>query len=815
MQKSKKRIKRETGQWPVAVTLVICALFAAVIALKTKSEYNNYKTNLFQSLATSADIASARVDSNVLISVAKLGSLQANNELAIQGASHSGSEIQSIASFNPDGTLAKIGNGSTRDLVALSAASQLANETGWIGAIARGTGTFAPAIAKRFPDNSSIAAILQLNNILSLKDQKFLIIADRNGAIVANNGGNMINGAKNVTEAFGISFNGMNPMSTASYGSYAKNQNGNKMAIGVAPSRSGYWVIIGQPRSVTEPIWNHILIFYLLLFLGPILAFIGIWAIVTGQSSKYNQAQEQMREAERRLKIAIDGAKCGIWDWDIGSDNVFLSERLSEAFGLGHAGRYSTNEVLKALREDDQIRMRAALRATMQIGSIDIIVQLKPKPAVLGQLRPPSHIQLRGRGATDKGDPNSLRVLGVSIDVSEQMYSESRVAAAERRLRDALDSMSGPFALWSKGGALVLWNEAFAYNFSLDATVLRAGAKYEEVSKVAARNIVSQRTDKFDAQAQEIELKNGKWLRLVERRTSDNGLVSIGIDITPQKETEAEALRSERQLREVVTQLQKSEREAAELAQQYEKEKIRAEEASASKNSFLANMSHELRTPLNAINGFSQMMAEEIFGPLGDQRYVDYARDILDSGRHLLDLINDVLDMAKIEAGKFKIYAQPMSLNESIDQAVRVVRGRAEEKHIDIERDLGDIDDMIGDARAVKQIFINLLSNAIKFTEENGRVLIRTRYQRGFAVISIIDTGIGISEENLPRLGRAFEQVENEHARTNQGTGLGLALCRSFAQMHGGSMTINSKLGVGTKVDVILPKEAQVIEEAA
>ncbi|MEK7661087.1 MAG: HAMP domain-containing sensor histidine kinase, partial [Pseudomonadota bacterium] len=255
--------------------------------------------------------------------------------------------------------------------------------------------------------------------------------------------------------------------------------------------------------------------------------------------------------------------------------------------------------------------------------------------------------------------------------------------------------------------------------------------------------------------------------------------------------------------------------EAAELAKQYEREKIKAVEASASKNSFLANMSHELRTPLNAINGFSQIMAEQIFGPLGDKRYVEYSADILASGKHLLDLINDVLDMAKIEAGKFKVFAQPMSLTESIEQAIRVVHGRAAEKNIAIERNFAASDDMIGDARAIKQIFINLLSNAIKFTEPGGRVLIRSRDEGNASVISVIDTGIGISETNLPRLGNAFEQVESEHARTNQGTGLGLALCRSFAEMHGGQMNISSKLGVGTKVDIILPHVAVIQDEEA
>jgi two-component system cell cycle sensor histidine kinase PleC len=382
-------------------------------------------------------------------------------------------------------------------------------------------------------------------------------------------------------------------------------------------------------------------------------------------------------------------------------------------------------------------------------------------------------------------------------------------------LRDAIDSISGPFALWSKEQKLILWNGGFAKTFGLDVTMLRAGARYDDVSAAAAKRVKSQRPDRYDELAQEIELDNGVWIQLVERPTSDGGLVSIGIDISPLKETEESILRSERQMRSIVTELERSEQQAAELAAKYNAERQRAEEASSAKSGFLANMSHELRTPLNAINGFSEIMVQQLYGPMGDQRYQAYAADILYSGRHLLDLINDVLDMAKVEAGKFKIYPKSMDLEETIQQAMRLVRGRAEEKSILIETDIGECGDMVGDARAIKQILINLLTNAIKFTPDAGRVLIQVRARYEDVTIRVIDTGIGIPTEHLPRLARPFEQVENEHAKANQGTGLGLALCRSFAEMHGGSLTITSEVGAGTMVTVILPRHAVAQLEAA
>jgi two-component system cell cycle sensor histidine kinase PleC len=485
-----------------------------------------------------------------------------------------------------------------------------------------------------------------------------------------------------------------------------------------------------------------------------------------------------------------------------------LTQRLAEDFGLTGAGRFDTYEVLQALSAEDQARLRAALASAAQSGMLDIVVKITRAATV-------THVQLRGRAAVDRQRPDIIRAIGVSIDVSEERNSEARVTAAERRLRDAIDSISGPFALWSKERRLILWNGGFAKTFGLDGSILHTGASYNVVSAAAAKSVKSQQPDRYDELAQEIELDNGVWIQLVERETSDGGLVSVGIDISPLKETEESIKRSERQMRSVVVELERSEHKASELAEKYRLERQRAEEASSAKSGFLANMSHELRTPLNAINGFSEIMVQQLYGPLGDRRYLTYATDILNSGKHLLDLINDVLDMAKLEAGKFKIYPKPMDLQETIEQSMRLVRGRAEEKNIALVGELNEAGDVTGDARAIKQIMINLLSNAIKFTPQNGKILIQVKNNLDTVIIRVIDNGIGISAEDLPRLARPFEQVENEHARANQGSGLGLALSRSFAQMHGGSLTIASEVGVGTMVIVSLPRLAVIQQEAA
>jgi two-component system cell cycle sensor histidine kinase PleC len=238
-------------------------------------------------------------------------------------------------------------------------------------------------------------------------------------------------------------------------------------------------------------------------------------------------------------------------------------------------------------------------------------------------------------------------------------------------------------------------------------------------------------------------------------------------------------------------------------------EKVKAEGANKAKSEFLANMSHELRTPLNAINGFSEIMMNEMFGPLGDQRYKGYSLDIHNSGQHLLALINDILDMSKIEAGKMNLKFEPLSLEDVTEDAVRLVRNRAEAAGLKLEVDFPALPEVEADYRAVKQVLLNLLSNAIKFTPRAGRVTVRAEVRRdplGERVrVSVTDTGIGIAPEDLARLAKPFEQVESQHAKTTQGTGLGLALTKSLVEMHDGALEMTSTPGEGTTVSFILP----------
>ena len=219
-------------------------------------------------------------------------------------------------------------------------------------------------------------------------------------------------------------------------------------------------------------------------------------------------------------------------------------------------------------------------------------------------------------------------------------------------------------------------------------------------------------------------------------------------------------------------------------------------------------MSHELRTPLNAILGFSEIMRQATFGPMGCAKYGEYAEDIHQSGHFLLRLIDDILDMAKIEAGRFTLSPEPVDFAETLADTRTIIDVQAAAKHVAFEVTAPATLPVTADRRATQQILLNLLSNAVKFTDEGGRVRLRVRDCGKTVLITIADDGMGIPEAQLKKLGRPFEQIENELTRTRKGTGLGLAIARSLVDLQGGRMRIASTVDAGTVIAIRMPKMA-------
>ena len=296
----------------------------------------------------------------------------------------------------------------------------------------------------------------------------------------------------------------------------------------------------------------------------------------------------------------------------------------------------------------------------------------------------------------------------------------------------------------------------------------------------------------------------------------DEGRTFIGVchDITERKQAEGALLASEQALQERVVELElaqrRLERQGEDLVRLADDLLIARDEARAAdraKSEFLAAMSHELRTPLNAIIGFSEIIKGETFGPVGSVQYRDYASDIHESGQHLLALINDILDLSKVESGVDELHEENIEVPEILESVLRLVQQRAENSRLELELDLSqDLPSLCADERKLKQILVNLLTNAIKFTDAGGKVTLRAwcRGDSGF-VFQIIDTGIGIAAEDIPKALSQFGQVDSDLDRQYEGTGLGLPLTKALVELHGGCFDLQSRAGVGTTATVRFP----------
>ncbi|WP_158045089.1 sensor histidine kinase [Skermanella pratensis] len=244
--------------------------------------------------------------------------------------------------------------------------------------------------------------------------------------------------------------------------------------------------------------------------------------------------------------------------------------------------------------------------------------------------------------------------------------------------------------------------------------------------------------------------------------------------------------------------------------------KEQAELANRTRSQFLANMSHELRTPLNAIIGFSEIIADEAFGPTGQPLYTEYARDIRDGGRHLLTVINDILDYSKVEDGKMELYEDIGDIAEIIAASVRVVIGRAESADVRITQEIQEnLPHVLADAMKLKQVLLNLLSNAVKFTARGGNVTVSAAVAPdGGLDVTVADTGIGMTKAEIAMALEPFTQIESDLSRRYEGTGLGLPITNSLVELHGGRLLIASTPSVGTRVTVHLPV-SRILRQAA
>ncbi|MCA8908603.1 MAG: PAS-domain containing protein [Rhodospirillaceae bacterium] len=388
------------------------------------------------------------------------------------------------------------------------------------------------------------------------------------------------------------------------------------------------------------------------------------------------------------------------------------------------------------------------------------------------------------------------------------------------RLCDAIEAVDAGFSLWDANNHLVLCNKRYRKMFPEIDRVIRRGNRLDELMSLHKSICTGARPDPGHLHDGEegcptieasgsaiVQHPQGNWIRCNDRKITDGGTVSLRTDVTEMKERELQleraALDAERHARDLA-RLADELRVALKLAENL---RLDAETANLAKSRFLATMSHELRTPLNAIIGFAEIIKDRALGDQRTDTYFDYAGDIRESGVHLLQLINQILDLSKIEAGTIDLRITEVDLRRVLPQCLDMVQGDMGKKGLRPRVELaGDPQVFLADEICVKQILFNVLSNAVKYTRDPGEIGIASRWDEdGGFEIRVTDHGLGIPKEEIPRLLRPFERMDSSYTSATSGTGLGLAVVRSLMEHHGGTVELHSELGSGTTVVLHFP----------
>ncbi|MDK4733222.1 ATP-binding protein [Rhizobium sp. CNPSo 3490] len=573
---------------------------------------------------------------------------------------------------------------------------------------------------------------------------------------------------------------------------------------------AGGYIVAATSLEEISQVWREELALNVTLFAGISSILIVILYAYYTQVKRARDADDIFLESNLRVETALSRGRCGLWDFDFENREFFWSRSMYDMLGLpGSDKTMGFGEAARLMHPDDGgLYEIARAIANGHSGQVDQIFRMRHAGG--------HYVWLRARAQVIRSNSGRMHLIGIAMDVTEQHRLAQRYAEADQRLADAIECTSEAFVLWDKNDRLVMCNTHFQEAYGLPDSVLVPGTERSIVNAAAARPVIERRVADADGSGRttEVQLADERWLQINERRTRDGGRVSVGTDITLMKRHQERLRESERRLMATIGDLSASrqtlELQKAELSTanaNYQAEKERAEAANKAKSEFLANMSHELRTPLNAILGFSEILQNQMFGPLGSLKYDEYARDIHDSGKHLLNVINDILDMSKIEAGHLKLHRERIDLVPLIEESLRFTAIPAAEKNIVIEQRISSGLTLTADRRAMKQVLLNLLSNAVKFTDDGGRIALRTRRVDGAVFVTIADTGIGIPRSALSKIGQPFEQVQSQYAKSKGGSGLGLAISRSLTSLHGGRMKIRSREAVGTVISLRIPDD--------
>ncbi|SNY92829.1 two-component system, cell cycle sensor histidine kinase PleC [Cohaesibacter sp. ES.047] len=544
------------------------------------------------------------------------------------------------------------------------------------------------------------------------------------------------------------------------------------------------------------------------------------------QGARAKEADSIYASTIRRMETSLARSRSGLWDWDLASGHIYWSKSMYDLLGMEPRDDLLGVATINNRLHPEDSNLLQYVDSLLSSGQIMLDHQLR--------LRHDSGhwVWFHLRGELTQCRNNRLHLMGVAMDVTEQIANKEQQMLADIRLRDAVDTIPEAFVLWDKNSRLVLCNRPYRqlHNIADDEAI--AGLSYSELMDHGEPRVVAVDEDDaaFDpslqtmmesdwpnqARTYKVQLMDGRWLQISERRTRDGGFVSVGTDISKLKVQEQRLVESEQELIASVDDLRRSRQtletqaqQLVELTEKYAKEKDNAEAANRAKSQFLANISHEFRTPLNAIIGFSEVMKQEIFGKHKTDKYRDYSSDIHRSGSYLLHLINDILDMSRLEDGELDVKPEPTELVSIIASIKEEGLGElAAERELTIQEKLPETMAAFADPHLIEQVLHKLLDNAVKFTPKGGDVTLNGYERDGWSVLTITDSGVGIPQSALNRIGKPFEQVQNQFTKNHKGSGLGLAIARTIVQLSGGTMKIRSRIGQGTTVIVKLPMHA-------
>ncbi|MDG1709144.1 MAG: PAS domain-containing protein, partial [Emcibacteraceae bacterium] len=500
--------------------------------------------------------------------------------------------------------------------------------------------------------------------------------------------------------------------------------------------------------------------------------------------------QDQLAASKNFLNEAQRIAHFGSWHWYLDSDKMEYSDELIKIFGLENNSSVPTmNDIMLHIHEDYRDYSTTIFKEALQNGDNNYQLDIKI-------VRPNGEERYAFVQAEIKRNAENwgTDVIGTVIDITDRIRAEKAAISSEERLIEAQRIGGLGHWNWELENNKVYWSDQIFHIYGYKKS--ETDPSFDNFRKILHPDdayLLDKTTEKAMQSGDPFQVEH----RLILKSGDIKTVIQRG-EVTKNAKGIATILNGTIQ---DITDLKAAEEDRIVALNQ-------AQEANKAKSQFLATMSHELRTPLNAIIGFSEMMTNKIFGELGSDRYTEYAGDIVGSSRHLLNLVNDILDLSEIESGKKNMDIKHISLRDVLDDCQFIITKLAEDKQISCAFNIPKNMTLIfADDRALKQIFINIMNNSVKFTENGGKISLNAQTDENSHIIIIEDNGQGIPEDKMETVLNPFSRVENDPYRTQEGKGLGLAIVKSLMSLHNGTIEIESEYGIGTKVILTFPNK--------